>query len=315
MRGEVIMTSISGQRKAVIDIGTNSIILCIAENSNTPDGYSVIHDEIRVTRLGEGLDVKKGLGELPSVRSIDAIQHFVAKAHEFNVNEIRAVGTAALRKAENAGDFCTRVKDICGIDVDIISGELEAQLSHSAASVFAYGQDCILFDIGGGSAEFVYSKNNEIIYRLSLNFGVLNIHEKYFLNELTENDSISKAYFEAVNNLHKGGLKIPEADFTLIGIGGTITTMASVKLKLSEFLPDKVNGTILSISDIESQIYQYQNLSLKERARVPGLCADRADIILAGACIVKAVMDFFNTTNVTVSTNGLRHTLLAGMFK
>jgi len=305
------MSDTLGQKKAVIDIGTNSIKLCIAQASNDPDGYLVIHDDLEITSLGKGLFENKELGALPTLRSINTIQRFVAKAHEFNVNEIRAVGTAALRKAVNAGDFCSRVNDTCGINVEIIQGEREAQLSHSAAILFACGQDSIVFDIGGGSTEFVYTFNNEATNRTSLSFGVLNIHEKYFLHE---HINIRESSLEVKNDLHKGGLIVPESDFKLIGIGGTVTTMVSVKLGLTEYLPNVVNGTVLSINDIESQIYRFQSLAIEERAKIPGLNADRADIILAGACIVRAIMDYFRMTDLIVSTNGVRHAVLAEMF-
>jgi len=305
-------------RNAVIDIGTNSIKLCIAESSNTSDGYLIVYDKIKTTRLGEGLSESNELGELPSDRSIQAIQRFVALAHEMGAGEIRTIGTAALRKASNADHFCKRVRDSSGTIVEIISGEHEAQLSHNAAVFSALGKDCMIFDIGGGSIEFVYSRNNSISSRFSLNFGVLDIKEKYFLHEPAknaENDAVNQACLEITNLLHKGGLVIPESNSLLIGIGGTITSMASVKLKLSKFLPGKVNRTVMDINEVESQINKYKNSTLKERAKIPGLLTDRADIILAGACIVKAIMDKLSAKNVIVSTNGLRHGVLAEMFK
>ena len=309
------MSGIPRQKKAVIDIGTTSIKLCIALTSNDPDGYFVIYDDMEITSLGKGLLENKELEALPSEHSINTIQRFVAKAHEFSVDEIRAVGTAALRKAANAYDFCSRIYDTCGINVEILQGEREAQLSHSAAILYACGQDCLIFDIGGGSTEFVYTNNNEVIIRTSLNFGVLYIHEKHFLHEHIKDDSIRNSSIEVANNLHECGLIVPESDFKLIGIGGTITTMASIKLELSEYLPNKVNGTVLKMDDIESQIYRFQNLTPEERSKILGLHADRADIILAGACIVRAVMNYFHMTSVIVSTNGVRHAVLAEMFK
>jgi exopolyphosphatase/guanosine-5'-triphosphate,3'-diphosphate pyrophosphatase len=315
MKKDIFMSSIPEQKKAVIDIGTNSIKLCIAESSNIPDGYSVIYDKNKITRLGEGLSEKKELGTLSFERSIQTIQYFVTKAQEFEVNEIRAVGTAALRKAANAELFCSKIKDCCGIDVEILGGEQEAQLSLRAAAHSARGKDSVIFDIGGGSVELIYSQNNIVCSRFSLDFGVLDINEKYFLCYPLENDSVNKACLGIADNLREGGLSIPEYKFSLIGIGGAVTTMASVKLKLSKYLPSKVNETILHINDIESQIHRYQNSTLEERAKIPGLCADRADIILAGACIVRTIMYFFTARNVIVCSNGLRHAVLAEMFK
>ena len=303
------------KKKAVIDIGTNSIKLCIAGDLNVPDGYSVIRDEIEITRLGEGLSEHKELGEAPINRSIQTIQRFITIAHEMGAYETRAVGTAALRKALNADVFCTKAKDICGINIEIISGEYEAQLSYSAAVFFAHGQDSIVFDIGGGSIEIIYSNNGEISGRFSLDFGVLNIKEKYFLHEPVENNAISKACLEIANNLRGGGVVIPESNSLIIGIGGTITTMASVKLKLSKYMSNKVNGSVLDMNDIETQIRQYQNSTSEERSKIPGLSADRADIILSGACIVKTIMNSFSAEKVIVSANGLRHAILAEMFK
>ena len=309
------MPDINKHKKAVIDIGTNSIKLCIAMGSKTYDGYTVEYDENNITRLGEGLSEVNELGTLPSDRSIQAIQRFVAKAHEFGVDEIRAVGTAALRKAANADLFCKRVRETCGIDVEIIDGEQEAQLSYNAVASSAEEQDSIIFDIGGGSVEFIFSSNNVISSRFSLDFGVLNIKEKYFFKEPTEDNSVSNACLEIANNLRNSGLFVPESSSKLIGIGGTVTTMAAVKIKMSEYQPDKVNGIALDLNDIESQIHQYRNSTLEERTKIPGLYAGRADIILAGACIVRTIVNFFSAKCVIVSTNGLRHAVIAKMFR
>ncbi|MCL1940634.1 MAG: Ppx/GppA family phosphatase [Synergistaceae bacterium] len=325
------MPDASKRKKAVIDIGTNSIKLCVGEGSNI--SWSVTHDKIKITRLGEGLN-KSELSALSSERSITAIQNFAAKAREAGADEIRAIGTAALRKAANANDFCARVKDTCGIDIEIISGEREAQLSHGAAVLSAaasgadtlsdHGRKCVVFDIGGGSIEFIFSENVKICRRCSLNFGVLDIKGKYFMNEPAKNaknagsagkKSVSGACLEIAKLLDEGRLIIPKDGFTLIGIGGTVTTMASVKLKLEKYLPDKVNGTILNAGDVESQIDLYLNSTLAERVKIPGLDADRADIILAGACIVETIMSSFSAHSLIVSANGLRHAALAEMFQ
>lgn len=307
--------SIITSKRAVIDIGTNSIKLCIAEGLNASDEYSVIYDENIITRLGEGLIADSELGALPRDRSIETIRSFVAKAHEFNITEIRAIGTAALRKAANAGEFCFKVKDSCGIDVEIISGEREAELTYNAAMSLAHGQDSVIFDIGGGSVEFIYSRKNRICNRFSLSFGVLNIKEEYFTHEPMENNSLSEACREISKSLQNGGLIIPDYKYSLVGIGGTVVTMASVKLTLTEFKASKVNGTVLNINDIESQIRQYQNSTLEERTKILGSLKGREDIILAGACFVKAIMESLSAANIIVSTNGLRHAVLALMFR
>ena len=309
------MPDIRKRRKAVIDIGTNSIKLCISEDSNTPLGHMVIHEEYCVTRLGEGLSESSLIEALPSDRSKKTIERLVSTAREYGASEIRAIGTAALRKAANAVLFCSKIKEACGIDVEIISGEREAALSFKAAILAARGQDCIIFDVGGGSIEFIYSQKDEICNTLSLNFGVLNIKEKYFFHEPIEDISLRQACIAITNNLHKGGLSLPSFKFLLIGAGGAVTTMASVKQKLPEFLPSKISKTILNISDIESQISQYRNSTPEERTKIKGLHADRADIILAGACIIKAIMESLSSIEIIVSTNGLRHAVLAEMFR
>jgi len=153
-----------------------------------------------------------------------------------------------------------------------------------------------------------------ICQRFSLNFGVLNIKEKYFFCEPVEKYSVSKSYLEIADNFRESGL-LTEAPKLLIGIGGTFTTLALVKLKLSKQLFNKINGAIINIGDVESQITQYQRSTLEERVKIPGLHADRADIILAGACIVRTIMDFYSAQNITVCTYGLRHAILADMFR
>jgi exopolyphosphatase/guanosine-5'-triphosphate,3'-diphosphate pyrophosphatase len=308
------MSDIAKQKKAVIEIGTHSIKLCIAENSNTSGEFSVILDDIEVTRIGAGMNEKNELMAEPSRRSIQTIQRFVKKAREYGVIEIRTVGTAALRKASNVSSFCAAIKETCDINIEIISGNMEAQLSHNAALLSSNGQECVVIDIGGGSIEFIHSCNDTIYHRFSLDFGVLNIKEKYFFYEPVEKNSVNESYFGITDRFRERGL-FTEVPKLLIGIGGTYTTLALVKLKMSKNLINMVNGTIINISDVESQINQYQNLTLEERVKIPGLHSDRADIILAGACIVRTIMDYFSTQDIIVCTYGLRHAILADMFR
>lgn len=302
-------------RKAVIDVGSNSIKFIIGEKKD--NNISVLLDKISISRLGEGAGKTGCISQEAMDRSCKAIEQFVKEAKSKNVNEIIIVGTMMLRNAANSSEFLNLVKDNTGLDINIISGEREAELSYlSTLTGFEFSNNLIVFDTGGGSTEFVFGDKSNINKKFSLNIGAVNIFEEFFNRE-----NISKEDIEVVIRSIESELKNREIYFNnelgcsnLIGIGGTVVTLAAVNQKLQIYSADKIHGYKLSIQDIDNQIEMYRSLSIEERIKIPGIQSKRADIIIAGACIVKAIMNILKVETLIVSNKGLRHGLLENAF-
>lgn len=297
--------------KAVIDVGTNSIKLLVVSGGESIT--NVLGDFAEVARLGEGTAASGRLTEDAMARSLGVICKMARIARDFGAREIVAVGTQALREAENAGDFIRRVRDACGVDILPISGEEEAELSFGAAvSSLAHLSDqaevCV-FDVGGGSSEIIVGGGRGIRFRLSLPIGALALHGAFFEGlDLVGEKVAAEARARTRSILAQSSIPLLDGrgDFC-VGVGGTIMTLASVMLALDPFDPAAVSGARLCVSEAERQIALYAATPLGERTSIKGLNPQRADIILAGACIVCELLLFMGAGCLTVSDRGLRY--------
>lgn len=300
--------------KAVIDIGTNSIKFCLAE-SDGKGGFNVVKDANDIARLGEGLRETGVISGEALERNAQSVKNFADTAKQAGADEIAVVGTMALRTAKNTPEFAARVKELCGLDVRVVPGEEEARLAFVAAASAVKGAgDRVVFDTGGGSTEFVFGSGANITKRFSVNVGAVRITEQFFGDDPVAAGSIEKACAEIESNLNSGGLDPVKFGGMVVGMGGTITSMASVKFKMDKYDPDVVHGSDMTEADVDSQIAQYSKMKIEERKTIKGLQPKRADVILAGACIVKTVLKMLGAPKFTVSDRGLRHAMMLEMF-
>ena len=297
--------------KAVIDIGSNSIKMRIAKIIR--GHVSVIRDETEVVRLGRGMTEAGVLSYDSMKNSCEAVAKMVNRARKVGA-KIFIVGTMALRTAKNSATFLEMIQTETGEKVHVFTGEDEAKYSwRGAVDGFNLSDDIVMFDSGGGSTEFVSGSNDKVNNIASVPIGAVNLSERYFYEH---NMPIKKAAcdeaIEYVKNLllenHIDDFKANSPQ--IIGVGGGVVTMASVKFACENFVPSKLHGSILTLKDVTRQINMYACLTLKERENVIGLPASRADIILGSACIIFTVLDLLNAKSCIVSINGLRHGLL-----
>ncbi len=299
--------------KAIIDIGTNSVKYLLAEADRRKEA-AVLKDAAKITRLGEGLS-KSGLISRPALqRTTDAVNQFVADAKKNGADVIRIVGTMALRTASNAEELSDKLRELTGIETEVLSGEDEAILSFSGAvsgfDLSNVNRYCTI-DTGGGSTELVFAENGEIVCNASLKTGALLLTEKFFSNETILQEDMDKADDE-LNQIFSS-VKPPFKIDMAIGIGGNVTSMASVYKRMDKYDPAEVHGTVLSEEEVERQIREYSVKSPQQRRKIPGLDPERADIILAGACIIRYAMRFTGCREIVVSDRGLRHGILYSM--
>lgn len=301
-------------RKAVIEIGTNSIKFCIAEK--TADGsISFIKDVSRITKLGAGLGVSGEISLDRAELNAQAVACFAEEALRAQASEIMIVGTMALRSASNAPLFAKKLKEATGVEVRILSGEEEAALSYDAVvrSIEGAFGPVLMFDAGGGSTEFVTGNGGTMKQIVSLGIGAVSITERFFPDTPVSAESLERAMSEISGTLAKSGIRC-DKDSLLVGTGGNVTAMAAVKQGMVSYDSEKTHGSCLTLTDVRSQIESYAAKTLLERRRIKGLDPERAEIILAGACIVEAIMLSFGFHGLTVSDRGLRHGLMYRLF-
>ena len=300
-------------RYAVIDVGTNSVKFNISERLD--DGsWRTVTDRAEITRLGEGLEKTGNISPEAMQRSVSAIAAMAAEATENGVAAIAAVGTMGLRTAHNSQEFIDAVEKRCGVRIEVISGEEEGRLAYLAVkSGLGLGESSlVIFDTGGGSSQFTFGRGSAVEERFSVNVGAVRYTEKYRLDGALPPDQLQAALAAIAGDLGRlGGRPSPD---TLVGMGGAVTNLAAVKHGLAKYDPNVIQGSTLERAEIERQVELYRTKSAAERRSIVGLQPKRADVILAGACIVRTVMDKLGKDKISVSDRGLRHGLLIGRF-
>ncbi|MBR4159491.1 MAG: Ppx/GppA family phosphatase [Spirochaetia bacterium] len=302
-------------RKAIIDIGSNSIKFFVGELAEDKTIKTVL-DTNDIARLGEGLDASGLISDEAMARNVASVAAFAAKAKELGADQIVSVGTMALRKAGNSDIFVKKVKDACGVDVNIIPGEEEARLSYLAIlSGLPLDKDAnlVVFDTGGGSTEFIYGKGTEMIKRFSVNLGAVRITENYLKSDPVTPEEVKAAIAQIDKEFAEAGVEGRPKQ--LVGMGGTVTSMGAVKHKMVKYDPAVIQGSKLLKKDIEEQIAEYSKRTIEQRKELPGLQPKRADVILAGACILKVITDRLGADGLTISDRGLRHGLAFDLFQ
>ena len=295
---------------ATLDVGTNTVLMLIAERA-TDGSVHAIENLGRITRLGRGVDSSGRLDPDSAAQTLAAITEFAQRARALEADKIVGVATAALRDAKDGADFIAQVKAKAGIQLDIITGEAEAELSWLAVSkglALDPAAKVLIVDIGGGSTELIRAEPGRKLDLVSLQIGSVRLTERFLHHDpptAREAADLRLAINEVLQELGW--------DFTpnmMVGIAGTVTTVCAVSLEMTTYDPKIVHGYRLSQEDVIAAITKFSQVSLAERRRLPGLEAGRADVILAGAAILERIMSHFHQTEVVVSDQGVRWGLL-----
>ena len=245
------------------------------------------------------------------------VEEMVRRSREMGA-EPCLVGTMALRVAENAQDFLREILGRTGLEVRILSGEEEARLAWRGALDGSDGGPFAVFDTGGGSTEFVFGASPGGATRSeSVAVGAVSLTERFFTADPPAPESLDLAlrYVRDLLLCSKIEWADPSRPPSVIGLGGGVVAMASVKLGLPGFAPLRLNGMELTRGDVEGQMRRYAAATLEARRRIRGLPASRADLVLASSCIVLCALEALGAGSFTVSINGLRHGLLVQMFE
>lgn len=297
-------------RTASIDIGTNTIRLLICEQSNDGTLDKLYIDRV-ITRLGEGFSQDRRLITTKAKnRTISALKDFSQTIKDHNVNKIRAVATSVVRESENGSEFVSEIRKQTGIQVEVISGNEEAELTVLGVlnSVSVITNECIIFDIGGGSTEYVHIRNSNIVNLKSINLGVVHLTEEFLTSSIESPEEIAELSenIEKILDQELSDFKIHHKNnITLVGTAGTPTTLTAIELSLKEYRPEIVNNHSLNKAWVSSTIENLIKIPIKDRAKVPGLEKGREDILIAGSLILLKTLNKFSANELIVSDGGV----------
>jgi exopolyphosphatase / guanosine-5'-triphosphate,3'-diphosphate pyrophosphatase len=311
-QGLAAMVERRPERFAVIDVGTNSVKFHLAERIDS--AWRTVVDRAEVTRLGEGLEQRGSISSEATERTAAAIQDMVEEARRNGALAIAAVGTAGLRMARNGAAVVDTIRRTAGIGVEVISGEEEGRLAYLAVmtGLGLADREVVVFDTGGGSSQFTCGRGAEVDERFSVPVGAVRFTERYGLAGRVDVETLTLALDAISNDLARiDGRSTPDA---LVAMGGTITNITAVSRRLTTYDPEAVHGTVLDLEEIDRQIELYRTRDTAERRQMVGLQPQRADIILAGALIVRTIMAKLGCDRLTVSDRGLRHGVLVERF-
>ena len=297
----------------VIDVGTNSVKFHIGER-RADGSWATLVDRAEVTRLGEGIDETGDIAPVAIERTIEAIAAMALEARSDHASALVAVGTMGMRAAGNSDDFIARVRERTGVTIEVLPGEEEARLAYLAAveGLGLTGGRRVVFDTGGGSTQFTIGDGRTVQEQFSVNVGAVRLTSEFGLGGPISRERLDAVLEAVAGELGRlDGFPPPEA---LVGMGGAITNMTAVMLGLAVYDPEVVQGSLLSRAAVDRQIELYRAHDVDERRQIVGLQPKRADVILAGACVVRTVMDTLGKDALTVSDRGLRHGVLLERF-
>jgi exopolyphosphatase/guanosine-5'-triphosphate,3'-diphosphate pyrophosphatase len=293
------------ERIAAIDVGSNTVLLTVAEY-DPEAGLVVIEEAEDQPRLGAGLSATGQLSQEAMLRALRTLMTMRDICRQHGVRRLTAVATAAAREAGNGAEFVERARAL-DIPLRIISPETEAALSYrSAAHHFPGAERQLVADIGGGSLELIGATNGRLSLSRSLPLGAV---------RLTELDLSLNQLRDHIRHELSGTIQLAEwAGSMLIGSGGTFATLASMALAGGGSPAERsAHGTLVPANEVEQLLRTLVTLSPEQRRRTPGLKPERADIIVAGLAVVAELLMAVRVGGVTVSGFGLRDGLLLEM--
>ena len=300
------------KRLAAIDLGTNSALLLVAEISGQMAIRPIFECE-KIIRLGEGIDANRILKNEAILRAVNTIKEYKIITQKYGIENIILSGTSAVRDARNRDEFLTQIKSETNIHMQVLSGAEEARLTYLGAlsnKNYLTGENLML-DIGGGSTEFIWGRQNKISHAISLDIGSVRLRER-----LQHHDPVTDDEFESIQKTIEETLRSKLNHYqntkpeNFVAIAGTVTTLAAMHLKLPKYEPDKVDNKRLSLQEIRRLIDIFKTRPAGEITKMPGINPARASVILPGAMILLSAMIFFNFDEVIVSDRGLRYGLL-----
>jgi len=307
-------------RVSVIDIGTNTMLMLIGEFDH-PLSQILTHLDIqRIPRLGKGVDSNRNITDESVAKAVKILNEYKKLTEENLSNKITAVATSFIRDANNKYEFIERIKKETGIDIEILSGEHEARWTFWGCAYDFLDDTSVkpaaVIDIGGGSTEITLSPALPVnitretlveqkIESTSLNIGAVRIKERFSLNQPPSKDELTQA--EKFVNDKLDEIKFDFSNTVLIGGAGTVTTLAAIQKKLTEYDRDVVDKLVLPLEDLKKMQNSFCNSSMDELYKLGNFMEGRADVMVTGTMILICFMEKFGFDKIHVSAKGLRY--------
>jgi exopolyphosphatase/guanosine-5'-triphosphate,3'-diphosphate pyrophosphatase len=291
-------------RVAAVDCGTNSIRLLVADLEG-PEKKDV-HREMRVVRLGEGVDRTGLLAPAALERTRAAARDYATTCRDLGVERTRFVATSATRDAGNRGDFVALVQDAFGIEPEVVSGDEEAALSFLGATRGLVAEPPFLVvDIGGGSTELVLG-TDRVEAAASVDVGCVRLTERHLRDDPPGPEQVAAALADVERALAAAARLVPvDRARTAVGLAGSVTTVAAMALGLPSYQPERIHLSRISAQDVRAVTDRLLSMTRAERAEVPSMHPGRVDVIGGGALVLRAVVDRFGLEEVLVSESDI----------
>lgn len=295
-------------RAAAIDIGTNSTLALLAEAGR--DGLVVVRDELAINQLGASLDGSGYLSRDVMALNVDYLNEIARDYRREGAEQFALCGTAALRRARNAQEFGGAIREILGLELEIISGRDEAALTFAGAisgrEVFPHEQTGVI-DLGGGSTEVIHGRGTVPAQSASLDLGAVNLTKEYCKHDpMTDEERVTLTEMLDLRlPMLLSSFRGTELPWTFVG--GTAVSLAILKCGLAKYEPQRIAGTMLTFSDLEWWSAKLQAMHSGEIQRLPGMPLGRARFMPAGTMLLRAMFHQLGIEQATVSERGLRH--------
>jgi exopolyphosphatase / guanosine-5'-triphosphate,3'-diphosphate pyrophosphatase len=290
-------------RVAVIDVGTNSARLLVADVAGGK--VSPVERRSRVTRLGRGVDLSGRLSAEAIEDACEAIKDYFALYKELGAETVEAIATSAVRDAENGSAFIAELRERFALSARVLDGEEEARLTYlGATSERAPTELTLVVDIGGGSTELIVGTGAEVSFHTSLQAGVVRHSERHINSDpptAIELESLAGDVRGLIEAAVGPGVKAEAG----IAVAGTPTSLAAIEMELEPYDPTRVHGHTLSLSSIQRMLSRLASAPLAKRVKIPGLHPDRAPTIVAGVVILVETMRAFGLDRIEVSEHDI----------
>jgi exopolyphosphatase / guanosine-5'-triphosphate,3'-diphosphate pyrophosphatase len=296
------------QRVAVIDVGSNSTRLLVAD---VDGGVEVLERQSRVTRLGRGIDLSGQLSDEAIEAACEAIADYVEICRELGAERTAAIATSAVRDASNGDAFVAELRERFALSARVLDGEEEARLTYRGATAEQPPTvPTLVIDIGGGSTEMIVGSGAEIAFHASLQAGVVRHTERHIAGDPPTAGELEALAGDVRALIEEALANRPEARASAgIAVAGTPTSLSAVELGLEPYDSARVHGHVLSLETIQHLLSRFASAPLSERAAIPGLHPDRAPTIIAGCVILVEAMRAFDFAQIQAS----EHDILYGV--
>jgi exopolyphosphatase/guanosine-5'-triphosphate,3'-diphosphate pyrophosphatase len=301
-------------RLGAIDIGSNSVRLMVVEVLRG-GAYRILDEEREPTRLGRSVSSLGRLDDDSIDRTVQALRTFKQIAAGYQVSTLRTIATCAVREARNGPEFCRRVREEVGLEVEVIPGDREARLAFSSVqhAFDLSGKNAIVADIGGGSTEIIFATGGLIESIFSTPLGAVRLTEQFGLGEQAAPADLARLADEVASCLKKRTTRPLFAPHFMVGSGGTFTTLAELMMAAKKQVDIPVAGYKVSQAEVRHLLDRLAKMPLRARRSMAGMTPDRADIILAGLTIIDALLTRFRVNTLVIHTRGVRDGLVREM--